>query len=128
MQRNPLRTKMAQGGLICTGGDLIAQAITAKKPPSPADRSVPGPGSDAAVGGWDARRTTVYAVLGVGWTGVFNHYYLNILSAWFPAAAGMRSAVAKTFVNQLVVAPLGFVPMFFLTNGLVRGWSADRTL
>ena len=60
--------------------------------------------------GWDARRTAVYAILGCGWTGFFNHYYLQVLSTKFPVSAGLRSAVLKTCVNQLAVAPLVFVP------------------
>jgi hypothetical protein len=124
LSKYPLRTKVAQGGLICTGGDLIAQAVSAPPPPPP-----PSPKAEAATAtGWDSRRTAVYTVLGCGWTGAFNHYYLGTLSRWFPASAGMRAAVAKTVFNQLVVAPGLFVPIFFAANGAVRGWSADRTV
>ena len=73
------------------------------------------------------RRTAVYLVLGCCWTGAFNHVYLARLGAMFPASAGLRSALAKTLFNQLFVAPLLFVPIFFVTNGAVRGWSAERT-
>ena len=81
----------------------------------------------AAARGWDARRTAVYLGLGCCWTGAFNHVYLARLGAMFPASAGLRSALAKTLFNQLFVAPLLFVPRFFVTNGAVRGWSAERT-
>jgi hypothetical protein len=120
----PLRTKMAQGGLICTFGDLIAQAVSAPCPPAALADDL---AADPARWEWDRRRTVVYTVLGCGWTGAFNHYYLGALSARFPASAGMRAAVAKTFFNQLVVAPGLFVPLFFCCNGAVRGWSSART-
>ena len=122
LQRRPLRTKVATGGLICSGGDLLAQGIR-RSPSDDAD----GAAAAGAERGWDARRTTVYLVLGCCWTGAFNHVYLARLGAMFPASAGLRSALAKTFFNQLLVAPLLFVPIFFVTNGAVRGWSAERT-
>ena len=131
LQRRPLRTKVATGGLICSGGDLLAQGIR-RSPSDDADGAAAAGAATAlggwgALGGWDARRTTVYLVLGCCWTGAFNHVYLARLGAMFPASAGLRSALAKTFFNQLVVAPLLFVPIFFITNGAVRGWSAERT-
>ena len=122
LQRRPLRTKVATGGLICSGGDLLAQGIR-RSPSDDAD----GAAAAGAERGGDARRTTVYLVLGCCWTGAFNHVYLARLGAMFPASAGLRSALAKTLFNQLFVAPLLFVPIFFVTNGAVRGWSAERT-
>ena len=123
LQRRPLRTKVATGGLICSGGDLLAQGIRR----SPSDDAGGAAAGTAAARGWDVRRTTVYLVLGCCWTGAFNHVYLARLGAMFPASAGLRSALAKTIFNQLLVAPLLFVPIFFVTNGAVRGWSAERT-
>lgn len=123
LRRYPLPTKMAQGGFICTFGDLIAQSVSAPRLPAPAVDLAVAPGGRE----WDRRRTVVYTVLGCGWTGAFNHYYLGALSFWFPASAGIRAAVAKTCFNQLVVAPGLFVPLFFCCNGAVRGWSSART-
>ena len=124
LKRYPLRTKVAQGGLICTFGDLIAQVVSMPRLLPAHTDDLAGTANGWA---WDRRRTAVYTILGCGWTGAFNHYYLGALSSRFPASAGMRAAVAKTCFNQLVVAPGLFVPLFFLCNGAVRGWSATRT-
>mmetsp|Transcript_25230 Transcript_25230/g.42275 ORF Transcript_25230/g.42275 Transcript_25230/m.42275 type:complete len:189 (-) Transcript_25230:285-851(-) len=102
---SPVKTKIWTGFLLGCSSDLAAQARERK--------------------GWDARRTSGFAMFGAGYMGCFQHHLFARYAQLWPVtnAIGtgmMVTNVAKTLAaHQLVIYPLVYFPVFFLITGTV---------
>jgi len=102
---SPLRTKAMTAAVIGAAGDALAQR------------------ADPAVLSYQAGRGQTFAAFGAVYSGAWQHHLFSFLQlhcgrSWLPAA------VECTLINQCIVVPLLYVPLFFLLSGLTRGLSA----
>ena len=108
---NPVLTKCATGGVLAFLGDIVAQRAQR----APADGDEPQPMLDA-------RRLTAFTVFGVGWTGLFNHYWFGWLASVIPGAS-LWAVGAKTAVQHGFCNPVLYLPLFYAFNGAWTGLS-----
>ena len=120
LRSNPIAVKSCIGCAIAFSGDATAQAIEHR-------RAHPDAGAGAAA--YDAKRGLALTTLGTLWNGPFLHFYFGALERNFPQRAGrqLRSLLAKTTINQLIVNPLVYLPLFYVWTGTVMGRTAEAT-
>jgi len=99
---SPLRTKAMTAAVIGAAGDALAQH------------------ADPGVLSYQPGRGQTFAAFGAMYSGAWQHHLFGALQAhcgggWLPAA------VECTLINQCIVVPLLYVPLFFLLSGLTRG-------
>uniref|UniRef100_A0A7S3AQ08 Uncharacterized protein n=1 Tax=Haptolina ericina TaxID=156174 RepID=A0A7S3AQ08_9EUKA len=96
----PLQTKSATAAIVAVVGDALAQR------------------SDPTVAGYEVMRGQSFAAFGALYSGAWQHHLFGWLSTH---CTGSFAAAQCTLLNQLLVVPLLYVPMFFLLSGLTRG-------
>ena len=117
LARRPLVVKTVLGGTIACCGDATAQKIQRSR------------SSHAAQQPYDKRRGLALTSLGTVWNGPFLHYYFNALDRRFPPSGGkFRAMLLKTGVNQLIMNPFVYLPLFYLWTGTVAGRSSDQII
>ncbi|KAJ1626939.1 hypothetical protein T492DRAFT_842768 [Pavlovales sp. CCMP2436] len=120
---HPLKTHVVTAASLFLVGDAISQSIQAA-------RAIREPG-DAPVA-YDVRRAASFGLFSAMWSGVFQAWWFDLLNGNIPGGTTttdhLIAAVEKTAMCQLVSAPLVYLPLLFTVQGLVRGWSAERTL
>ncbi|KAJ1626928.1 hypothetical protein T492DRAFT_1029001 [Pavlovales sp. CCMP2436] len=120
---HPLQTHVVTAVSLFLVGDAISQSTQAA-------RAIREPG-DAPVA-YDVRRAASFGLFAAMWSGVFQSWWFDLLngniSGGTTTAEHLIAAVEKTALCQLVSVPLAYLPLFFVVQGLVRGWSVERTL
>ena len=83
--------------------------------------------------GWDWTRTRAFVAFGCGYTGAVQSVLFRSYERLFPAAppaalplSRLRPVLAKLCLNQFVVVPVLYFPLFFASTGLMRGSSAEQ--
>ena len=64
-------------------------------------------------------------MFGVGWTGLFNHYWFGWLATVIPGA-GVPAVVGKTIVQHGFCNPVLYLPLFYVFNGALTGLSQSQ--
>eukprot|EP01043_Picozoa_sp_COSAG02_P014448 COSAG02_NODE_596_length_19794_cov_14.707591_4_plen_198_part_00 len=108
----PVLTKCVTGGVLAFLGDLVAQRV-----------------NNVQKGKlqFDERRLAAFTVFGVGWTGLFNHYWFGWLATVIPGA-GVTAVVGKTIVQHGFCNPVLYLPLFYVFNGVATGLSQPQIL
>jgi len=127
---HPLETKVATAAALALVGDAIAQRAAAKDAPTPMT--------------YDAKRGVSFVLFDAAYRGGFQH-------AAFPAIIelcrgdvlhgaadslqlsgvldqSMLAAIECTAVNQLVIVPVVYYPLFFAITGAVQGLDRSQSL
>ena len=122
LRRRPLATQAATAGSIAGCGDLIAQDLETR-----------WKAQDSGEQGWDWTRTRAFVAFGCGYTGAVQSVLFRSYERLFPAAppaapalSRLRPVLAKLCLNQFVVVPVLYFPLFFASTGLMRGSSAEQ--
>ncbi len=107
----PLPTKVYTAALIAATGDALAQF-------------------DGHPENYDVARGATFALFGATYTGAFQHALFGWLGSictgaalagpWFPPGRWLAAAEC-TLLNQFVVIPLLYLPLFLLLSGVTRG-------
>ena len=120
---HPLETKVGTAAVLATVGDAIAQKS-----------------SDASKE-YDLSRGVSFALFAAMYTGAFQHYWFRwentklaftaaelspTLALLFASAAVLP--IAKLVLNQFVVVPFLYMPLFFAFTGHMAGLSAEESL
>lgn len=102
----PITTKTASAGVLAFGGDVVAQHVMATKKSTSFEL--------------DTQRLAAFTTFGIGWTGLFNHYWFGWLSRVIPGA-GLSAVVGKTIVQHGFCNPMIYLPTFYIYNGIATG-------
>ena len=70
-------------------------------------------------------RRVVDQVFGVGWTGLFNHYWFGWLARVIPGA-GVTAVIGKTVVQHGFCNPVLYLPLFYAFNGAATGLDSGQ--
>jgi hypothetical protein len=103
----PQATKCMTGGVLAFLGDLLAQSYQCDE--------------------FDLRRLAIFTVFGVGWTGLFNHYWFGFLAAKIPGNT-WPAVVSKTAVQHTFYNPVMYIPTFYVFTGVLTGLSSSEIL
>jgi protein Mpv17 len=121
---HPLETKVGTAAVLATVGDAIAQK------------------SSEASKEYDPTRGMSFALFAVMYTGAFQHYWFGwentklaftaaeispTLALLFASSAAFLP-IAKLVLNQFVVVPFLYMPLFFAFTGHMAGLSEEESL
>lgn len=104
----PLSTKAITAAAVAVAGDALAQS------------------ADASIQQYNVIRGQGFALFGASYTGVFQHHLFGWLDALTPC--GLRGAIECTAINQFLVIPLCYMPLFLLMSGMFAGRTIQQTL
>jgi protein Mpv17 len=122
--KHPLETKVGTAAVLATVGDAIAQKS-----------------SDASKQ-YDMTRGASFALFAAMYTGAFQHYWFGwentklaftaaelspTLAMLFASSAAVLPT-AKLILNQFVVVPLLYMPLFFALTGYMAGLTQEESL
>ena len=108
LTRHRLLTSTVSGAAMSYGGDAVVQS------------SSPEP--------HDVGRAVAFTIFGGVLTGPINYIWLDALEKAvrrLAPAGGLHALAAKVTIQSVFFQPLVYLPCFFVTNGLVRGWCAS---
>lgn len=134
LRTHPLATKSVTAGVLSTAGDAIAQYKSAEN------------------NTYDFKRGLVFGLFGVVYTGVFQHYWFpyltshvaewgHLLHIWgdgTSAGSGLDGylldapptkialAAGKVVINQMVMIPGLYMPIFLILTSLLGGLDLDQ--
>ena len=109
LTRHRLTTSTASGALLSFAGDAVVQ------------RASPEP--------HDAGRAAAFTIFGGVLTGPINYVWLDALEnavRRLTPIGGARAIAAKVAIQSFFFQPCVYLPGFYVTNTLVRGWSASE--
>mmetsp|Transcript_20411 Transcript_20411/g.58571 ORF Transcript_20411/g.58571 Transcript_20411/m.58571 type:complete len:350 (-) Transcript_20411:95-1144(-) len=121
---HPLETKAGTAAILAAAGDAIAQKS-----------------SDASKD-YDPTRGASFALFAAMYTGAFQHYWfgwentklsfvaaeLSPALALFFASSAAVLPIAKLVLNQFVVVPFLYMPLFFALTGYMAGLTQEESL
>lgn len=76
----------------------------------------------------DRQRNAAITSLATVWNGPLMHTHFNNLERWFPHRVGLRSVISKVMVNQLVMNPFVYLPLFYTWTGFAYWRTVDEIL
>ncbi|KAJ1468782.1 hypothetical protein T484DRAFT_1920083 [Baffinella frigidus] len=132
LHAHPLGTKVVTAAVLSTAGDVIAQQLTCRREQRKLPAVLRGKLTRSK---WDLKRTMMFAAFGGFYTGAVQHVWFGLLNS--PAVAqllpafgtsGVSQALARVLINQLIVTPLLYFPLFYAWRGFCRSESVPRTL
>ena len=122
LARRPILVKAATGLTLGLSGDAAAQLSERR---AGADTA----GNGAAQSTYDYRRGAAFGSLGMFWNGPFMHHYFGALERHFPQkGGGVRVLLIKTSINQLLMNPIVWLPLFYGWTGLVLGRTVSQSI
>ena len=111
LTRHRLPTSTVSGAALSYAGDAVVQQAS----PEP----------------HDAGRSIAFTIFGGVLTGPINFIWLDALEKAvrrLAPAGGVQALAAKVMVQSVFFQPFVYLPSFYLTNTLVRGWCASDAL
>lgn len=129
LRAHPLETKTLTAAALATAGDCFAQKLSSAY--------------DSQSFEYDVKRGAAFATFGASYTGAFQAYWFDYLNAhlvglgvdlgvwgspYIPPPSSEVLAAAKVAVNQFVVVPALYMPLFFAVTGALGGLDLEASL
>lgn len=111
LQRHRLITSTVSGAVLSFAGDQVIQRSSAEP--------------------YDADRAAAFTIFGGVLTGPINYNWLDALERAvrrLAPAGGAPALAAKVTLQSVFFQPFVYLPTFFGTNAVVRGWSVGEVL
>merc|ERR1740121_2822896 len=102
---------------IAASADFIVQAATT--------------GGDSSTGpmeSWDAQRTSAFGIFGFLYSGFFQRLLYKRYDTLFGVGSGLALVTKKVVVEGFVHAPLIYLPIFYMSTGLLQSMSTEEAL
>ncbi|KAK1806898.1 hypothetical protein P4O66_005384, partial [Electrophorus voltai] len=109
LKKYPIITKSVTSGVLSALGNLISQALDAKKKHK----------GGQPVHEFDVHGPVRFAIYGLAVTGPVSHYFYHLLEVLFPAAAPYTT-LKRLLLERLVFAP-AFLFLFFIVMNALEG-------